>query len=126
MDNKVYGGFGPFRYELTGSSFYTISQIAQANKALGHHWFEPATKRFFASRVLSDVYQTSQNGVGAYFVSSERCNLSGESRLYTVRRALSNGAIETVGAFQAYDTARQAKAAAKRFAALKVKPEVNQ
>ncbi len=86
-------------------SFYTIDDIKSASASAGQHWFEPGTMRFFNSRVLDGVY-----GLG-YFVSSER--YKDEPRRYTVRRACADGSIDTVGEFQAYATAAQAKRAAR-------------
>jgi hypothetical protein len=88
--------------------FKTIDEIKAANEALGHHWFSPSTLRFFRSRVLSTVYG------GRFFVTSEKrtgWREPDQPRLYTIRKASDDGSIETVGEFQEYRTARQAKAA---------------
>jgi hypothetical protein len=64
----------------------TISEIRNRNGAAGQHWFEPATLRFFRSKVLSAVYEGPG---GIYFVSSEQFVGSdgvAAKRKYTVRR----------------------------------------
>lgn len=95
-------------------AFRTIADIKRANKELGHHWFSPDTMRFFSSRVLREVYG------GRYFVTSEQFYpVLGEAyaRRYTIRVAADDGSIDTVGEFQAYKTARAAKAAARKLGA---------
>ena len=86
----------------------SIDQVRQANERSGYHFFDQSTLRFFSSRVLSNIYG------GRYFVTSERG--PGMARAYTLRRVNDNGSIATVGEFQSYATARQAKAAALRQA----------
>lgn len=85
--------------------YATIEAIEQANRAIGHHWFEPAAMRFFRSRVSSRVYPTPS---GAFFVSSERGSHQ-KARRYSVRFCDARGRIETVGEFQAYAGARRAR-----------------
>lgn len=92
--------------------YATIDEIKQANRAIGHHWFEPAAMRFFRSRVSATVYPTPN---GAFFVSSERGSHQ-TARRYSVRFCDARGRIETVDEFQAYATARDAHAACERFA----------
>jgi len=94
-------------------TFTTIDDIRRANERLGHHFFESAAMRFFASRVLADVFPAA-DGSGAYFVTSERG--PDMARRYTVRLARSDGSVVTAGEFQAYGSARAAKAAARHLA----------
>ena len=84
--------------------FESIREIERANQDRGHHFFEPTAKRFFRSRVGKTVYG------GRYFVTSEQFDYS-SPRLYTVRMANDDGSIETIGDFQAFRTASQARAA---------------
>ena|SRR3990167_2108062 len=84
--------------------FNTIQEIERANENRGHHFFKPAAKRFFRSRIGETVYG------GRYFVTSEQFDYS-SPRLYTVRMANDDGSIETIGEFQAYRTSSQARAA---------------
>ena len=88
--------------------FFTIAEIKQANREAGHHWFEPATMRFFRSRVSGPV-------IANMFVSSEDDRLGG-GRLYTIRRANPDGSIDTVGDFQQYGSKAAALRAIRRIA----------
>lgn len=97
----------------------TIDEIRAANAAAGFHFFEPATLRFFSSRVGRTVYSGTR---GAYFVTSERDTVGGYPRRYTVRRADETGRVETVGEFQGYATCAAAKRAAARIAARDAHP----
>lgn len=90
--------------------YLTIREIKEANANAGHHFFEPATMRFFRSRVLRGVIG------GKYFVTSERREYD-TPRCYSVRVAHDNGHIDTVGEFCGYDTPAQARAAARKLAA---------
>lgn len=97
--------------------YRTLDDIKERNRRLGHCWFEPATMRFFSSRVQSTIYPTADGR--AYFVSSERNthrSVTEGRRLYTVRIAQPDGEIDTVGEFQQYRTGRAAHAAARRLA----------
>lgn len=98
-----YGGTGQNGKEYR---FWDMNEVRRANKDRGHHWFEPSTLRFFRSRVGDTLYG------GRYFVSSEQFD-DGYPRLYTVREAMSDGSIETVGEFQEYETRDQAIRAIK-------------
>ncbi len=90
--------------------YHSILEIKQANQAIGHHWFSPDTLRFFSSRIHDALYG------GCYFVSSERDSWTDGDRRYTVRQALSDGRVETVGAFQQYASRNGAHKAAQRLA----------
>jgi hypothetical protein len=83
-----------------------ISDIMERNRDIGHHFFDPDTLAFFRGKVLADTF-------GPYFVTSEQAR--GESRRYTVRQALPDGSIETVGMFQQYETRAAALAAARKY-----------
>ena len=85
--------------------YNTITEIKEANKALGHHWFSTGTKRFFDSKIESRVLH------GQYFISSEKIP-GDKERKFTLRKALENGQIESMG-FHAFKTKVQAKNALK-------------
>jgi hypothetical protein len=93
-------------------SFDTIADIRAANARAGHHFFEPATMRFFRSRIESTVYG------GRYFVTSEQFAMGAhkDPRRFTVRMANDDGTIDTVGEFQAYSTLEVARATARELA----------
>lgn len=61
--------------------YKTIEEIKEANKAIGHYFFNPNTMKAWASRVLSTVYG------GRYFVTSE-LNYDKTKRVYTVRECI--------------------------------------
>lgn len=79
---------------------YNITEIRAANAAAGQFFFEPATLRFFRSRILPKVYQGPG---GIYFVTSEQFVPSSgvpAARKYTVRKFNPADAdIDTVGTF---------------------------
>ena len=93
---------------LESGTFLTITQMKFANASRGHHFFEPATMRFFNSRILSRVY------AGRLFVTSERREAYCP-RLYTIRAMADDGAVFTVGEFQQYASRREAMAAAQKL-----------
>ena len=71
-----------------------IEQIKRAVEAAHGHFFEPATMRFFRSRVHSPVYSSGQSGQASphYFVTSEefkdfRGRSHGEFQQYASRSA---------------------------------------
>jgi hypothetical protein len=82
--------------------FRNIEQIKKLNKAIGHHWFSPETMSFFSCEVLPTIY------AGKYFITSEEDTFANYARKFTVRIAKANGDIDTVGDFQAYETAEEA------------------
>lgn len=91
----------------------SIAGIKRANRAAGLYWFEPDTIQFFNSRVMADVYPTPEGD--AYFVSSEQYD-DDAPRLYTVRKFFkTSGRIDTVGEFQGYATADDARAAIREL-----------
>ena len=73
--------------------YLSIQEIRKANAARGHFFFEPATMRFFSSRVQDAA------GVigGRYFITSERP--PNGDRMFTVRVANDDGSIDTMGEF---------------------------
>lgn len=82
-----------------------ITQIKRANACAGHCYFSTSTMKFFNSKVHGPVY-----GDG-YFVTSEQVPYN--PRRYTVRHAMPDGGIETVGTFGAYGSLRSAQDAAR-------------
>lgn len=90
--------------------FETVEAIADANQAIGHHWFDADARRFFHSKTYDEVYG------GFVFVSSERS--PNGSRQYSVRRADTFGAIRTLDEFGEHTTLRAARKAAQAAAIL--------
>ncbi len=101
-------------------TLFSLDAIKAAARSGGSHFFDRDTLRFFRSRMSARVHV---GAAGTYFVTSEQFRPvygTAHSRRFTVRLATHNGAeftIGTVGEFQAYSTAAQAHAAAKRLAA---------
>lgn len=91
-------------------TFFTVRQIREANEAVGHHWFEKDTMRFFRTRICDNgrVYK------GKYFVTSEKSSFRDDTRLYSVRQVAEDGKVSTVE-FQKYKTRQAAINAAKRL-----------
>lgn len=75
--------------------FKNITEIKQANKAAGFHWFTKATIRFWRTKVVSRVYH------GQYFITSEP-DVHGNDVRYTIRKASADGSIDTCGEFRGY------------------------
>ena len=95
-----------------------MEAIKRANARAGHHFFEASSMRFFASRVGSKVYG------GRYFVTSEQFrdyeSRWFEHRRYTIRECDLEGHVRTVGDFQGFGTAAQARSAIKLILSMEV------
>ena len=70
--------------------FKTISEVRQANKDRGHHFFSRETIKFFESKVESTLYKNQ------CFITSEKKCFNDYQRVYSIRRAKPNGSIETL------------------------------
>lgn len=99
--------------------FKTLDEIREANKNIGHHWFDPETKVFFDSIWDEEVFG------GRYFVSAEAYDATKTPHRWTIRRATNDGAIESIGLNGAYTRRSDAKRQAKLIAAahLRVRPD---
>lgn len=88
-----------------------MSEVIRANEKRGDNWFDVDTKRFFRSRIGRTLYG------GRYFVTSEQfvAPMAGDDgpRRYSIREVMPDGAINTVGEFQAYTTRADAIRAIK-------------
>jgi hypothetical protein len=91
--------------------YTSLNEIRYEAKRAGSHFFDTDTMRFFGSRVLPTVYG------GRYFITSEQDHYGNGAKAYTIRIALADGHIDTVGDFQAYATRAQAVSAVKRLVA---------
>jgi len=86
--------------------FTTIAEIKTLNKKNGYHFFSKDTMRFFNSKTHRGVYG------GRYFITSEQfVSTSGarRPRMYTIRKAHPDGAIDTVDTFQQFSHIDQAR-----------------
>lgn len=89
----------------------TMADVRAANRAAGMCWFDRGSMAFFGSRIESNLIG------GAYFITSEKGAHASDARRFSVRKALANGSIETVGEFRAYamrDDARDAIATLRK------------
>lgn len=89
----------------------SASEIRARAKSAGSHFFDPATMRFFSSRVHGDGIVGK--GGRVYFVTSEQNKSPGYvgPRRYTLRVQKPDGSIETHGEFQQFATLREANEA---------------
>lgn len=85
-----------------------MCEVRIRNKAIGHHFFDPSTMRFFRSRVGNTIYGDK------YFISSEQFD-ERSPRLFSIRLVNPDGSIDTMGEFQEYSTRAQAMREVKRL-----------
>lgn len=78
--------------------FATMADFKQANADRGEFWFSENTMRFFQTEIESDLINLDGR---QFFVTSEE-DPSG-LRLCTIREALADGTVETIGGFHEYD-----------------------
>lgn len=78
------------------TNIYSVDDIKRVHRK---HFFSPDTMRFFASRLIQDVFPTNKGKV--YFVTSEKACFNDPSRVYNVRcyniESDSFDTIETLG-----------------------------
>jgi hypothetical protein len=72
-----------------------MKRIIEANHETGQHFFEASTMRFFNSTLYPHVY------AGRYFITGERFD-EHHPEEFTIRVALDDGRVNTVGDFQAF------------------------
>ena len=109
VDNPFNSLTGQYTMPTIGK-FHSVSQIKSTNASNGRHFFSRNSMRFFNSRVHDTLYS------GCVFVTSERNNMPysrPQPRVYTVRIAMEDGAIETYGNLGDYTTRSQAHAQAQ-------------
>lgn len=96
--------------------FKTMNDVKKANKALGHHWFDDDSMRFFNTEILSTPGLFTISGTGRqFFITSDRPELSDPKR-YSIREVKPDGAIDTYGMVRDYTTQIAAfRAAMKAF-----------
>ena len=90
-------------------NYASIDHIKVANAERGHYFFDPATMRFFRSKIASRSVIN-----GRYFITSEQFDAT-SPRLYTIRICHDDGTIDTVGEFQQYETVAAAKRVASQL-----------
>lgn len=94
-------------------TYTTMADVKAANKAVGGSWFSAENMRFFNARIESGLIGWK------YFVTSERFDYGNEHpRLFTIRAAMPDGSIETVGKFQEFSSKGDAVEIAKGLSIL--------
>jgi hypothetical protein len=89
-----------------------LHDIKECAKICQAPWFEPAAMRFFKSHVGDETHSDGYGG--AYFVSSEKGPYG--PRKFSVRHYVSQKCnFRTVGEFQQYSTAAEAKRAMRKL-----------
>ena len=106
--------FAGMRVAMSGSrnkGFYrNMTEIKEANLEADGVFFRPAMMEIFQTRIEGGPYQ------GRFFVTSDQfTSMRGKTypRRYTVREAMPDGSIGTVGEFQQYEDKDSAVRAAK-------------
>jgi hypothetical protein len=79
----------------------TMAEVRKQNAALGERWFSPETLRCFRCEVGPTLV------ADRWFWTSEQ-SAADSVRAWTVREALPNGRIATVGDFMGYETKEDA------------------
>jgi hypothetical protein len=82
-------------------TYSNISEIIEAHKAIDNHFIDKGAMKFFNSKVYPEIFH------GNIFITSEKQD-DEHPRLFTVRCALTNGSIETLSKFQAFNSKQQA------------------
>lgn len=90
----------------------TMYDVRLKNRQAGKFFFEPATLRFFRSRIGLDLYGDRYFVTSEQFVGSDHV---AHARRYTVREVKPSGDIDTVGEFQAYASGAAARRAIQRM-----------
>jgi hypothetical protein len=83
-------------------TYRSMADVESANRQIGNHWFDRDTMRFFNTKIESGLIG------GKYFITSERYD-EDRPRRYSVRRADTDGTIDTVGEFHAHLTREDAR-----------------
>lgn len=99
--------FKTSRRFMPETGWSSMEHLRSCNDRRGHHYFEPGTLRFFKSRIGETIYG------GRYFTTSEQG--PNMPRRYSVREAMPDASVQTIGEFQAFATGAQAIAAARRL-----------
>ena len=87
---------------ISGRIPETITELKEANRAAGGHFFDRDTMRFFRSRVVPIVYAGPG---GVYFVTSEQFD-DNSARKFTVRKFdPATGDVDSVGGYCKFDRA---------------------
>jgi hypothetical protein len=92
-------------------NYTSMTEVRRANREAGHHFFDPATIRFFNGTVGRTLYH------GRYFITSEQAPYN--PRHWTIRIAKPNGRIDTFGEFGKYASYNEARKALRSLVSLR-------
>lgn len=84
--------------------FNNITEVKKANKVKGRHFFDKDALAFFGSKVFPELYTVA----GRQFFITVEDNFNRTQKFYTIREAMPDGDIETVGEFLGYESKEQA------------------
>ena len=84
--------------------FNNITEVKKANKEKGQHFFNRETLAFFGSKIYPELYTVQGR---QFFITSED-NFNRTQILFTIREAMPDGSIETLGEFLQHETKEQA------------------
>ena len=84
--------------------FNNITEVKKANKAKGQHFFDKEALSFFGSKVFPELYTVA----GRQFFITAEDKFNRTKKAYTIREALPDGDIQTVGEFLGYESKEQA------------------
>lgn len=82
-------------------TYHTIADVKAANQAIGAHFFDRSSMKFFKSRIESGLIG------GKRFIMSEQG--PDNVRRYSIREAQPDGTIDTIGEFQQFRTREAAR-----------------
>lgn len=86
--------------------FDTLDAVRERNAETGKHWFDADTMGFFKTRIPSIPTATGGLVAGRFFVTTEKPPHG--DRFASIRCALDDGSVETVGELGEYTTPRAA------------------
>ena len=85
--------------------------LKRANEEAGCFYFSPSTLKFFASRVLSDLYKV---GDSVIFLTSEKKGYEDYRREYSIRVMNPNGTVDG-SRTERFDDYRECRREAKKY-----------
>lgn len=89
----------------------SMSEIRERNRAIGHHWFDADSMRFFKTRIVSGSLVVGNKA--SYFITRET-NPTGQNA-FSIRVAKPTGQVGTIGKFHHFASSRKAKKALRDY-----------
>ena len=81
----------------------SLKEVIKKNRAIGNHFFSKDTMEGFNSKIHNKFLINDR-----YFITSED-DFYRTKELFSIREALQDGNIETIGLFQGFNTYQKAK-----------------